>query len=171
MLKPAPVTLPALMVSAAVPEEVSVTDCVAGVFRSTLPKAMLFDPRVSAAVTAFNVMPKVFATPPAVAVNTAVCVELTAEMFAVKPALLAPAGTVTEVGTVKALLLLDRLTASPPVPAAPDRLTVQASLPAPVIVALLQDSAPGVAEEELVLLPSVAVKLENPKLDQSLPPL
>jgi hypothetical protein len=42
MLKPVPVSVPALMVSGAVPEEVKVTDSgVAAVPTVTLPKAML----------------------------------------------------------------------------------------------------------------------------------
>ena len=60
---------------------------------------------------------------------------------AVNPALVAPAGTVTEPGTVTALLLLDKLTASPPVPAAAESVTVQASLADPVIELLAQLSA------------------------------
>lgn len=79
--------------------------------------------------------------PPAEAVKVAVCAVLTAEMPAVNPALTAPAGTVTEEGTVTALLLLDKLTANPPDPAAADRLTVHASLPAPVTEPLLHVSA------------------------------
>ena len=77
-------------------------------------------------------------TPPAAAVSVAVCVVVTAAAVAVKPALDAPAGTVTLPGTVTALSLLDRLTARPPVPAAPVSVTVQASVPAPVIVPLAQ---------------------------------
>src|SRR6185312_8605952 len=71
----------------------------------------------------------------------AVCAVLTDETLAVKPALAAPAGTVTEDGTVTALLLLDRPTASPPDPAAADKLTVHASLPEPVIEPLLHVTA------------------------------
>ena len=41
MLKPVPVTEAALIVTAVVPVEVNVTDCVAGVFRFTDPKAMV----------------------------------------------------------------------------------------------------------------------------------
>ena len=63
---------------------------------------------------------------------------LTAETVAVKLALVAPAATVTDAGTVTALLLLDRLTAWPPVPAAAFSVTVQASVPAPVIDPLVQ---------------------------------
>ena len=63
---------------------------------------------------------------------------VTAETVAVNPALVAPAGTVTDPGTVTALLSLDRLTASPPGAAGAERLTVQASLPDPVIELWLQ---------------------------------
>jgi hypothetical protein len=59
----------------------------------------------------------------------------------VNPALVALAGTVTVAGTVTAVLLLDRLTLRPPLAAAAFSVTVQASLPAPVIDALPQDSA------------------------------
>ena len=86
--------------------------------------------------------------PPADAVSVALCVVVTAETVAVNPALVAPAGTVTDPGTVTALLLLERLTVRPPVPAAADRLTVQASLPAPVnelLAQLTPLSTPAVA--------------------------
>lgn len=56
MLKPVPVTVTALMVSAAVPDEVSVTCCVAGEFRSTLPKLTLVELMVSAAVAVSRLM-------------------------------------------------------------------------------------------------------------------
>jgi NhaP-type Na+/H+ or K+/H+ antiporter len=70
-----------------------------------------------------------------------VCSELTGEMVAVNPALVAPAGTVTVAGTVTAALLLDRLTLRPPLGAAAFSVTVQASVPDPVMDALLQESA------------------------------
>jgi hypothetical protein len=57
---------------------------------------------------------------------------------AVKLALLASAGTVTVAGTATALLLLVRLTAKPPLAAAAFSVTVQLSVPAPVIAALVQ---------------------------------
>ena len=78
--------------------------------------------------------------PPAEAVRVSVWAVVTAETAAVNPMLLDPAGTVIEPGTVTALLLLDKVTASPPVPAAADRLTVQESLPEPVIELWLQVS-------------------------------
>lgn len=97
---------------------------------------------------AFRVMPKVLTTPPAEAVRVAVCAVLTAETVAVNPALVAPEGAVTDAGTVTALLLLDRVTTSPPLPAPAVKLTVQASLPAPVKELLAQPrllSTPTVA--------------------------
>jgi hypothetical protein len=60
-------------------------------------------------------------------------------------ALLALAFTSTEVGTVTALLLLARITVSPPLAAAAFSVTVQLSLPAPVMELLLQLSELRVA--------------------------
>ena len=57
------------------------------------------------------------------------------------PAVVAFAGTVTVAGTVTAALLLDRLTLSPPLGAAALSLTVQASVPDPVMDPPLQESA------------------------------
>ena len=64
-------------------------------------------------------------------------------MFAEKPTLAAPAGIVTEAGTLTAVLLLFRTTLVPPLGAAALRVTVQASVPAPVMDALVQESALG----------------------------
>jgi hypothetical protein len=63
---------------------------------------------------------------------------LTDEMVAEKLAVAAPAATVTEAGTVTAELLLATPTAKPPLAAATFSVTVQLSVPAPVIDALLQ---------------------------------
>jgi hypothetical protein len=57
----------------------------------------------------------------------------------VKLALVAFAATVTDPGTVTAELSLDRFTARPPVGAAAVNVTVQVSVPAPVIELLLQE--------------------------------
>ena len=62
----------------------------------------------------------------------------TDDTVAVKLALAAPAGTVTEAGTVTLVLLLARLTTNPPVGAATFSAAVQLSDPAPVIDALAQ---------------------------------
>jgi hypothetical protein len=59
----------------------------------------------------------------------------------VNPALVAFAATVTVAGTVTAALLLARLTLTPLDPAGKLRVTVQLSLPDPVMDALPQESA------------------------------
>ena len=51
-VKPVPVTVAALTVTDAVPEEVKVTDCVAGLFRTTSPKAMVVALMLSAGAVA-----------------------------------------------------------------------------------------------------------------------
>jgi hypothetical protein len=66
---------------------------------------------------------------------------LTEETLAVKLVLVAPDATVTVAGTITAELLLDRLTANPPFGAAPLSVTVQLSVPAPIIESLMQSNA------------------------------
>jgi hypothetical protein len=66
---------------------------------------------------------------------------LTEDTVAVKLAVVAPAATVTLAGTTTAELLLARLTANPPLGAAAFSVTVQLSVPAPVIDPLAQVSA------------------------------
>ena len=66
---------------------------------------------------------------------------VTAFTVAVNVADVAFAGTVTEVGTVTAALLLVRLTTCPPEGAGAPRLTVHASVPAPEIELLAQETA------------------------------
>jgi hypothetical protein len=56
----------------------------------------------------------------------------------VKLAVVDPAATVTEAGTMTAVLLLARFTVKPPLAAAALSVTVQPSVPAPVIGPLLQ---------------------------------
>jgi hypothetical protein len=137
---PVPLTLPALTVKAPVPDEVMVTDCVAGVFIWTLPNPTVVELRLRLVVVAFRVRANVFDTPAAVAVNVAVCVVLTAVAVAVKLALVAPDPIVTDAGTVTALLLLVSATVVPALAAAVS-VTVHASVPAPVSDPLLQESA------------------------------
>ncbi|MGD1107617.1 MAG: hypothetical protein ABR865_11280 [Terracidiphilus sp.] len=69
----------------------------------------------------------------ALAVRVTVAAVLTPDTVAVKLAVVAPAATVTEAGTVTAELLLVRLTVKPPLAAAVFRVTLQLSVPAPVI--------------------------------------
>jgi hypothetical protein len=77
-------------------------------------------------------------TLPSLAVKVAVCAEFTADAVAVKLALVAFAATVTDAGTVTDASLLTRFTTKPPLGAAPLSVTVQASVPAPVIAPLAQ---------------------------------
>jgi hypothetical protein len=149
ILKPAPVSVPALMVSGAVPEEVRLTDCgVAAVFNATLPKARLLALRLNVGVLALSARAKVLETVPAVAVRVAVCAVVTEAIVAEKATPVELAGTVTVAGKVTEVSLLERLTLSPLLPAAALRVTVQASVPVPVIEPLVQESAlnvPGAA--------------------------
>jgi hypothetical protein len=69
--KPAPVTVPELTVTAAVPEDVKVTDFVTAVFRATLPNDSAVALTVSVGMAAFNCTANPFETPPAVAVTVA----------------------------------------------------------------------------------------------------
>lgn len=139
MVKPAPVSAAALMLTGAVPIEVRVIGCVAVAFTATSPNGTLVALMLSIGIAAFNCKAKLSVTPPAVAVSVTVCG--TGETVAVNLALVAPAATVTVAGTVTAILLLARVTVSPPLAAAAFSVTVQESLPDPVRELLLQDNA------------------------------
>jgi hypothetical protein len=141
MEKPLPVTVMELTVNGAVPLEVNVTVCVVGVFTTTLPNGILVAFRLSNGVAALSCSETDFDVLPVAAVIVADCALLTEDTVAVNAALDAVAGTVTELGTVTALLLLARETLTPPVGADPDRLTVHESASAPVIELLLHETA------------------------------
>jgi hypothetical protein len=151
----------ALTVTAAVPVEDRVSVSVAAVFTFTLPKDRLDELTLSVGTAALNVSAKVFDTLPALAVRVAVCAVLTEETVAVKVAVVEPAATVTEAGTVTALLLLARLTAKPPVGAAAFRVTVQLSVPDPVNDPLVQLSALNTGTPVPLRLTTVEVPLEE----------
>ena len=106
IVKPVPVIVAALTVTAVVPEEVSVTGSVVGVLIVTSPKLRLVVLRLNPTVCAFSRIEKTFVVPPADPVSVAVCVDVTAVTVAVNPAVVAPAATVAEAGTVTAELLL-----------------------------------------------------------------
>ena len=72
--------------------------------------------------------------------------------MAQNPTEVALAGTVTALGTETTPLLLDRLTASPPLGAAPFSVTVQESAPDAVIVVFVHDIALNAAAAEPVPL-------------------
>jgi hypothetical protein len=139
--KPVPVIEIALTTTAPVPVDVSVIDWVAGELSATLPNATLVALALNARAGADdNCRAKPPDAPPAVAVNVTVSAVVTAATVALKLALVALAGTVTDAGTVTARVLLARLTANPPEGAAAVRLTVHASVPEPVILLLEQES-------------------------------
>jgi hypothetical protein len=144
-----------------VPDEVKVSDFVVAVFTFTLPKDKLDELTLSVGTAAPNVSAKVFATPPALAVRVAVCAVLTEETVAVKVAVVEPAATVTVAGTVTDELLLARLTAKPPVGAAAFSVTVQLSVPAPVIEPLVQLSALSIGTPVPLRPTTVEVPLEE----------
>jgi hypothetical protein len=135
--KPTPASAAELIVTGAVPVDVKVRDCVADVFTITLPKAMLFALMLSVGTAAFNCRVNLFEIPPELAVRVTACAVPTDETPAVNPALEAFTGTVTMAGTVTAALLLDKLRVSPPLGTDELSVTVQESVPDPVMELLL----------------------------------
>jgi hypothetical protein len=93
--------------------------------------------RVGTTAAASNSSCHHLVTPPPTAISTGDCAVATAAAVAVKTPVIEPGCTVTVAGTVTAVLLLERLNVSGEV-AAELRSTVQASVPAPVMVTLLQ---------------------------------
>ncbi len=148
-VKPVPVTVAALTVTDAVPVEVKVTDCVAGALSVTLPNATLVALMLSVGTAAFNCRANVWETLPELAVKVTVCAVVTEDTVAVNAALVAFAGTVTVAGTDTAALLLDKFTVRPPLGAAALSVTVQASVPDPVMDVLPQESALSAAATDV----------------------
>ena len=138
--KLAPEIVAALMVREAVPVEDNVIDCDVAELTFTFPKLRLDELMLSIGTAAFNCRAKVRETLPALAVSVASCAVETAETAAEKLALVVPAATLTEAGTVTEAELLARLAANPPLGAAAFSVTLQASVPAPVIDELVQET-------------------------------
>jgi len=137
-VKPLPLTVAVLTVTAAPPVDVRISVCVAGEFKFTLPKAIVLAFTLSVAAVSPSSRAKVSATPPALAVSVTVCAELTEDTVAVKLAVVAPAAMVSLAGTATAELLLDTLTLNPPLGAAALTANAQLSVPAPVNDELVQ---------------------------------
>ena len=133
-----PLTVAALTVKDAEPVDVNVTDCVVAVLTATFPNDKLEVLRLRVAADALSWSAKVSLVLPALAVNVTVCDVLHEFTVAEKLALVAPAGTVTDDGTVTAALLLERFTGNPPVAAAAFSVTVQLSVPVLFIEPLAQ---------------------------------
>jgi len=130
--------------TAAVPVEESVTDCVAGDPTGTLPNATLvaLTVRLAPAVDpddGVSARTKVSFAPFSVAVRVTEVDELTAATVAVNPTLAALPGTRTEEGTFTEASLLVRSTRIPLLGAGDASVTVQASEPLPVMAALVHD--------------------------------
>ena len=157
-VKPAPVATAALTVTGALPVELRVAYFVTAEFTTTLPNERSVALTLNVGVDEFNCRANVLDTLLALAVIVAVCAEVTGETLAVNPTLIALAGTVTEPGTITAELLLPRLTLIPLLGAAPLKVTVQVSVPDPVIDALAHEIALSVAV--LVAVP-VPLRLIN----------
>jgi hypothetical protein len=121
------------IVTGAVPEEVSITDCVPVLPTATFPNDtdVVLRDRAAAPVGDESVTLNVFVIPPALALMVAVCAVLTPSTVVVNAALVAPVATVTLPGTITAPSLVDRDTLTFAV-AAEVRYTVQASVPFPL---------------------------------------
>jgi hypothetical protein len=92
-----------LIVTAAVPLEVRVTDFETDVPTDTFPNASDVELNVRPGTAAFNCKAKLLEEALALAVRVTVCVLLTEFTFAVNDAEVAPEGTVTLLGTDTAL--------------------------------------------------------------------
>ena len=123
----------ALTVTAAVPVEFSVTVCVVAEFTDTLPNAKLVVLKLSVGFDAPSCIAKVCDTPPALAVRVTVEALVTEFTVAEKFPVFVPPASATLMGTVTAELLLVRFTVNPLLAAAVFSVTVQLSVPAPVI--------------------------------------
>jgi hypothetical protein len=141
IVNPVPLNVAELMVTGAVPVEVNVTGRVEAAFTVTLPNGRVVALTVNVGTAAFSCSAKLLETLPALAVRVTACAVVTEDTVAVNPALVALAGTTTVAGTVTAALLLARVTLKPPLPATVVSVTVHASLPDPVMDALLHDNA------------------------------
>jgi len=127
-----------LIVTAAVPVELSVSVCVVGVLTDTLPKVRLAALTPSVGFDAPSCSAKVVETLPALAVSVTAVAAVTAFTVAVKLPLLVPPASAKLIGTVTAELLLATLTENPLLGAAVFKVTVQVSVPAPVNELVLQ---------------------------------
>ena len=158
---PVPLTVAALMVTGAVPVDDRVTDWVAGEPTKTSPNEMLVALILSVDTPAPNCNVKVCDALLVLAVRVTVCEVLTAVIVAVKVPVFDPLATVTVAGTVTAELLLARLTLNPALPAVAFNVTVQLSVPAPVIEPLVQLSALNPGTPLPLRLITVDVPLEE----------
>ena len=141
--KPFPVTVAPLTDTGAVPVDITITDCVATEFRLTGPNATLLVLTLRIGANAPSCREYDCNIPTTLAVTATLCGTDTVTTVAVKVALVCPSGTLTVGGTVTDALLLDRPTVTPPLAAAAFKVTMQLSVPGPVITPLAQFTALG----------------------------
>ena len=130
-----------MIVTAAVPVEVTVTDFVTAVPTETLPNANEVALRLRAGVAALSCIAKLFDDASALAAIVAVCAVVTLATFAANDVVDAPEAIVTPAGTVTALLLLATVTLTPAEGAAELSETVHVVVPAPVNEVLPHEKA------------------------------
>lgn len=160
---PFPDAVSELIVTGAVPFEVTVTDFVTAVPTETFPKATDVLLHVSPGTAAFNCKAKLFEVEFEPAVNVAVSAVLTEATAAVKDAVLDPEATVTVAGRVTAAALLDNVTLWPLDEAAPLNVTVHEVDPLPVKALPEHDKAvtDGVIFDVVLALSLIEVLLET----------
>jgi hypothetical protein len=166
-MKPDPLNLAELIVTGAVPVDSRITGSIDAVFTVTFPNSKLAVLMLNAATfgaEALSCIAKVLETPPTLAVNVTAWAIVTVGTVAANPALVAFAGIITVAGTATAALLLLRPTLKPPLPAAELRVTVQASVPAPVRDAVPQEIALNAAGAEVLVLALVVLAVLLPDL-------
>jgi hypothetical protein len=150
MVKPVPLSVAEVMMTGTVPVELKVSGCVEGVFNVALPNEILLALVVNVGVEGLSCSAKLLEIPAPLAVIVAACGEETDDTFAVSAAVEAFARTRMVAGTITAALLLARLRLRPPLGAVSVSAAMQAEVPAPVIDALLHDSALNEAEDVLI---------------------
>lgn len=160
---PVPEAESELIVTGAVPLEVTVTDFVTAVPTETFPKAIDVEPNVSAGTAAFNCRAALIEEEFELAVKVAATEVLTEATVAVNDALLAPDATMTVAGTVTAAALLDNVTLWPLDEAAPLNVTVHEVDPFPVKLLFEQAKAltVGVMLDVVLALSLIVVLFET----------
>lgn len=141
MVNPAPVMATEVTVTGTFPVELRVSVCEVDVLTATVPKEIVDALIVNVGLAAINCRLTLLDTPAAAAVSTTVCAVLTDVTVARKIALVDPAAIKTDVGTITDLLLLVTVTIIPVLGAGELRVTVQESVPDPVIDPFVQESA------------------------------
>ena len=135
---PDPLIVAELMVRAALPDDVNVSDWVAEVLSCTAPKLTVDELNFRLGPEGLSCNSNVDERPLKVPVRVTFCIEVTADAEAVKSTLVSFAGMVTVCGTFTAELLLERPNSAPAAGAVELSEIVHAMLAVPVTDELLQ---------------------------------